>query len=338
MNGLTHTGARFVAGRSRGPAHGSTDGTATPVLSVVIPLYDEELNFPTLLKRLREVLSQLTIPCEMIFVNDGSRDRTGVLLDLACSLDPSCVAIHLSRNFGHQAAVQAGLENCLGQAVVVLDGDLQDPPELIPELLHQWRAGAEVVYAVRASRQEGPALRLAYRLFYWLLNRWADFPIPRDAGDCCLMDRRVVDVLTKAAEQPRFLRGLRAYAGFRQAALPYDRCERHAGRSKYTLRKLLSLALDGFFSCTKAPVQLLWLLTSFSLVAFFLIVFYAVAASQQASWLAIGLSASCSAILLALAIVGEYLARIFRQVQQRPSFLVRDVRRGGGSLSGVKSD
>jgi len=296
------------------------------ILSVVVPLFEEEANLPELLTRLRTVLYSLKVTFEIVLVNDGSRDRTGLLLDLFSANDPTLVVVHLSRNFGHQAAVAAGLASSQGLAVVVLDGDLQDPPELIPELFNRWRSGSEVVYAVRAKRDGAGLLQPVYQLFYRLLNKWADHPIPLDSGDFCLMDRKVTKVLTEASEQPRFLRGLRAYAGFRQTAVPYHRPERFAGRSKYTLSKLFGLALDGFFHFTRAPVRLMWYLAGVTAILFVMNACYVVGWNpSQLPQLALYLIAAFG--MAGLAIVTEYLSRILREVQHRPAFIVREVRR-----------
>ena len=228
----------------------------TGLLSVVIPLFNEEENVVALWDRLRAVLESLGSPFEVLFVDDGSRDATPHMVDGLHAEDERVVVIHLSRNFGHQAAISAGLEHALGQAVVVMDGDLQDPPELIPELLGLWRGGYEVIYAVRRSRQEGIFKRLGYRAFYRLLGLISDLEIPLDSGDFCLMDRRVVDILNRLPERCRFVRGLRSFLGFRQVGLDYDRPAREAGRPKYTLRKLSALAIDGLVSFSSAPLRL----------------------------------------------------------------------------------
>src|SRR4051794_30961835 len=182
-----------------------------PDLSVVVPLYNEERVVNLLLRRLVESLRGLRSSYELVFVDDGSRDATSWLLDEIQAGDPRVSVIHLSRNFGHQPAVTAGLDHARGRAVVVMDGDLQDPPEVIPRLVERWSEGSDVVYAVRRNRKEGPAKRLGYFAFYRLLNAIGDLEIPLDSGDFCLMDRRVVDALNALPERARFVRGLRTF-------------------------------------------------------------------------------------------------------------------------------
>ncbi len=237
-----------------------TDRTAQkdepPEISVVVPLYNEQENLPELYRRLGSALGSLRVPYEIVFVNDGSRDDTPRLIDELHAADTSVTLVHLSRNFGHQAAVSAGLDCALGQGVIIMDGDLQDPPEIIPEFVARWREGHDVVFAVRRRRKEGPLKRLAYFAFYRLLNAISDIDIPLDSGDFCLLDRRVADVLRGLPERARFLRGLRTFVGFRQTGLEYERAAREAGRPKYTLRALFSLAADGLISFSSYPLRL----------------------------------------------------------------------------------
>jgi len=223
--------------------------TPEPVLSIVVPLYNESAMVDALLHRLEAVLRPLGEPFEVVAVDDGSRDDTWSRLGAARVRVPELRLIRLSRNFGQQAAISAGLDLARGRAVAVVDADLQDPPELLPEFLRHWREGSEIVYGVRATRREHWFLRAAYAVFYRLLSRLAPIEIPRDAGDFCLMDRRVVDLLRRMPERNRFLRGLRTWVGFRQAAVPYDRPARHAGRPAYTLGKLLTLAVHQMRQC-----------------------------------------------------------------------------------------
>ena len=194
-----------------------------PLLSVVIPLFNEELNVGQLHRRLVDSLDPLGEPYEILFVNDGSRDDTPRRLERIQDESPQVSVIHLSRNFGHQAAVSAGLEYARGRAVVVMDGDLQDPPEVLPQFVERWRKGYDVVYAVRRHRKEGPFKRLCYFLFYRIMNAISDIDIPLDSGDFCLMDRKVVEVLVGLPERMRFVRGLRTFVGFKQTGLEYER-------------------------------------------------------------------------------------------------------------------
>ncbi len=227
-----------------------------PVLSVVVPLYNEQENFPELHRRLMAAIDALAIDYELIFVNDGSRDDTPRLLNERQAVDPHLVVLHLSRNFGHQAAVSAGIDVAHGRAVLVMDGDLQDPPEVIPDFLAMWRQGYDVVYAVRQARKEGWFKKLGYTVFYRLLNSISDLEIPLDSGDFGLMDRRVVEAIKTLPERKRFVRGLRTFVGFRQVGLAYERAARGAGSPKYTIRGLLNLAVDGLVSFSSYPLRL----------------------------------------------------------------------------------
>lgn len=295
---------------------------APQLVSVVVPLFDEHENLPHLYRRL---IAALTEPFELVFVNDGSRDATPAMLDALAATDPRVVAVHLSRNFGHQPAVCAGLSVARGAAVVVMDGDLQDPPEVLPQFLARWRAGAEVVYAVRTKRKEGVAKRLGYFVFYRLLRRVSDLPIPLDAGDFCLMDRRVVDALAGMPERERFVRGLRTFAGFRQEGLVYERDARAAGTPKYTFRKLVGLAADGLFNFSGFPLRLVAWLGAFALVVALVLGGVALASLDKLLAVAsLGMFA-CGVQLLALGIVGEYVRRIFLEVKARPPYIVREV-------------
>ena len=245
--------------------------------------------------------------------------------------DPRLAVLTLSRNFGHQAAVSAGLDHARGQAVVVLDGDLQDPPELIPELLEQWRSGFDVVYAVRRHRAENPLKRLGYHVFYRLMRIVSDLDIPLDSGDFGLMDRRVVDALRDLPEQARFLRGLRSFVGFRQTAIEYDRPARAAGQPKYSLTALARLALDGLVSFSSTPLRLataLGLTTAalaLALIAWVLLdaFHHHTAPRGWASILAAVLFMG-AVQLISLGIIGEYVRLIFVESKRRPTYIVSD--------------
>ncbi len=223
-------------------AHANVMTAGAPDVSVVVPLHNEEENIHELVRRTTEVLDRLGHDYELVLVDDGSTDATAEMLRMLREGDPHIVPLHLSRNFGHQAAVCAGIDAALGRAVIVMDGDLQDPPELFEEFLQRWQAGFDVVYAVRRRRQENLLKRTGYFLFYRLLRAISDLDIPLDSGDFCLMDRRVVDVLKHLPERQRFVRGLRTFVGFRQCGVAYDRPAREAGVPKYTL---LALAATG---------------------------------------------------------------------------------------------
>jgi len=302
-----------------------------PEVSVVVPLFDEQENLGGLYRRLTAVLSALEVHYEVVFVDDGSRDATPGLVDALGEADPRVRVVHLSRNFGHQAAVSAGLDVSRGLAVLVMDGDLQDPPEVIPRFLQRWRDGYDVVYAVRQRRKEGPVKRLGYFAFYRILNLISDLDIPLDSGDFCLMDRRVVEALKDLPEKMRFVRGLRTFVGFRQTGLAYERAARAAGRPKYTFRALIRLAVDGLVSFSSYPLRLANLLGLFgfasamALTAWVLIDALArrTAPRGWASILVVVLFMG-SVQLICLGIIGEYLRLIFLEAKRRPTYVVRD--------------
>src|SRR5436190_2615404 len=225
-------------------------------LSLIVPLFNEAEVFERLASRLTGALPLLPPMTEVLLINDGSVDGTGSLISELCRRDPHFVGVHLSRNFGHQMAVCAGLELARGEAVAVLDGDLQDPPEILPQFYAKLREGYDVVYAVRQTRKEHVVLRFLYWIFYRLMAALTPISIPLDSGDFGIMSRRVVDALKAMPERRRFVRGMRSYVGFRQTGLAYDRHERAAGSSKYTFRKLLTLAADGIFTFSELPLRL----------------------------------------------------------------------------------
>jgi dolichol-phosphate mannosyltransferase len=249
----------------------------------------------------------------------------------ACRADPRFGYVSLSRNFGHQTAVSAGLRFIAGDIVAVIDADLQDPPDVIPEMIEQWRRGYDVVYGVRRNRKESLPLRAAYALFYRLLTRVARTKIPLDAGDFCIMDRKVVDHINAMPEHNRFVRGLRGWVGFRQVGVPYDRAVRRAGEPKYNFLRLLELALDGLVSFSSVPLRLAsWMGAVFSLFGFALLVWAFVSAivlkNPPPGWasLAVMLLFFAGVQLLILGLIGEYIGRIFEEVKNRPIFIVAD--------------
>jgi glycosyltransferase involved in cell wall biosynthesis len=302
----------------------------SPEISVVVPLYNEQENVPELHRRLGLALASLKVPYEIIFVDDGSRDDTPRLIDELHAADPSLTVVHLSRNFGHQAAVSAGLDCALGRCVMLMDGDLQDPPEVIPEFVARWREGHDVVYAVRRHRKEDPLKRLGYFAFYRILNSISDIDIPLDSGDFCLMDRRVADVLRDLPERARFVRGLRTFVGFRQIGLEYERAAREAGRPKYTLRALIGLAVDGLVSFSSYPLRLVTRVgIAASLLALALVVWVLVEAVARVHYLPRGWASILVVVLfvgsvqlISLGIIGEYIRLIFVESKRRPTYIV----------------
>lgn len=305
---------------------------AVPTLSLVVPMYNEEETVPTFYRRAVAALEQTGVPFELVFVDDGSTDGTFEKLRALAAVDSRVKIIRFSRNFGHQTAVTAGLHYSTGAAVAVIDGDLQDPPEFVPRLFDKWREGYEVVYAVRRSRKENILKRAAYRLFYRLLRRLSYVDIPLDSGDFAIMDRRVVDELNAMPERNRFVRGIRAWVGFRQTGLEYDREPRFAGQSKYPLRKLIKLAYDGLVSYSFVPLRLVTHLGFLiSGVAFAIIVYLLALRFVYGERLVMGWTSTVVVILflggiqlLSLGILGEYVGRIFDEVKRRPLYVVRE--------------
>jgi len=300
-------------------------------LCVVIPVFNEEENVQELITRLLRVFDSVPeIAGQVVFVNDGSRDGTVDLIVERCRNEPRIALIDLSRNFGHQAALSAGLAHADGDAVVTMDADLQDPPELIPDLMARWRQGYEVVYAVRRRRKEAVLKRLAYSMFYRLQRAIAKIDLPLDAGDFCLMDRRVVEVVVSLPEYNRFLRGLRGWVGFRQTGLEYDRPARFAGETKYSWSKLLSLAVSGFVGFSTLPLRAaVWLgllASAFGLILMVWVVatkvFQLYAPRGWASMIAVVLFLG-GVQLLVLGVMGEYLGNVYDEVRRRPVFVVR---------------
>jgi len=310
---------------------------AAPVLSVVVPLLNEEAVLEETYCCLKTHLDALGEPYEIVFVDDGSTDRSRAILAAKSLADPAVRVVILSRNFGHEMATTAGLHHARGQAVVVMDADLQDPPELIAELLAKWREGYQVVYGVRQRRQGETMLKkLTSFLFYRLVGHIADVPIPRDTGDFRLMDRRVLDVYAQLHEDPRFFRGLITWVGFKQIGVPFVRQERAAGQTKYRYGRLLRLAFDTITAFSTLPSQIITI-TAGSCAAFSGLLIAAVAglwlvgALQMAgwAWAALGFLVLFNLQFLSLAILGEYIVRTHRHTQRRPLYVVDTVIEGG---------
>ncbi len=302
-------------------------------LSVVVPVHNEAANLEPLFDRLVATLSELGVTFEVVFVDDGSFDASPTILRHLRDLDPRVGVVTLSRNFGHQPAVTAGLDHARGRAVVVMDGDLQDPPEVIPALVDRWLSGADVAYAVRRSRRESWPKRLGYFAFYRLLGAVADLAIPLDSGDFCLMDRKVVLALNALPERARFVRGLRTFVGFRQVGVPYDRSARHLGEPKYTFRALLSLAVDGIVSFSGRPLRLLTYLgiatatLACGLTAWvFLDAFVHQTAPRGWASVILAVLFMGSMQMVGLGIIGEYVRLIFLETKGRPAYIIDDHR------------
>jgi dolichol-phosphate mannosyltransferase len=317
------------------------DTPAEIELSVIIPCYNEEAVLEECHRRLSGVLDSMGQPYECVYVDDGSRDNTWLQLrKLQQEGGGKVVAVALSRNFGHQPAVSAGLTLARGKAVIIIDADLQDPPELIPELVKLWRAGHDVVYGMRASREGESRFKLiSAKLFYRVISRLSDIEIPSDTGDFRLIDRRVLDVMLSMPERHRMLRGICSWVGFSQVAFPYKRQARFAGVTKYPFEKMLGLALDGIISFSVVPLRLLTLAGALTAILSCIGIAWAVIARTLThqwveGWatLFIGLLFFSGMQMICLGIMGEYIGRIYTEVKQRPLFVIRDVLRSVGDF------
>ena len=308
-------------------------GAQHEVISVVIPCFNEEEVIKSTYHRLRETLAGLPeTDFEWIFVDDGSRDRTPSILRDLQAIDPRVRVLFFSRNFGHQMAVTAGIEHAAGDAVVLIDADLQDPPEVIHEMLSKWRSGVDVAYGARLEREgESAFKRWTAKLFYRTINRVSDVAIPLDTGDFRLMDRRVVDALLDLPERDRFVRGMVAWLGFRQEPVHYTRCARAAGQTKYPLRKMMRFALDGILSFSTVPLRLAtWLGFVTASLALFATVYALAVRLLTSVWvpgwtfLLIAISSIGGVQLLSLGVVGEYVGRIYGEAKRRPLYIVKE--------------
>jgi dolichol-phosphate mannosyltransferase len=309
-----------------------------PKISIIIPCYNEEEVLPKLFARLGAVAATWNLDYEIICVNDGSRDRTWEILKAQNQKDPRWLGLCFARNFGHQTAVSAGLHFATGDCAVVIDADLQDPPEEISRLVEKWREGYEVVFATRKKRQDPLIKKILAWGFYRLLQKMTPLPMARDAGDFCLLDKRVVAVMNSLPERSRYLRGLRTWCGFRQISVEFERQERAAGVPQYTFKKSFKLAMDGLFSFSAAPLRLatylgLWV----SAFAFFGVIFTLAQKLFAVQFARIGLAPGAGfptivisvlflggVQLICLGILGEYIGRIYEEVKGRPLWILRD--------------
>ncbi len=307
-------------------------------VSVVIPCFNEQEVLPELFRRLSASAETWSFDWEAICIDDGSRDQTWPMLVSQQANDKRWRALSFARNFGHQTAVSAGIYHAEGDAVIVMDADLQDPPEELIRFIQKWREGFEVVYAIRKKRKEGPIKKGFYWLFYRLMSRVVSFEIPQDSGDFCIMDRRVVEVLKAMPERNRFVRGLRAWAGFRQTGLAYERQARAAGEAKYNFRRLIKLASDGIFSFSTVPLALvsqagLWI----SAVSFLGIIWVLLTKIfseffskhdfppvQGFTTIVISVLFLGGIQMMSLGIIGEYIGRIYDEVKRRPPWIIQD--------------
>ena len=303
-------------------------------ISLIIPMYYEEEVAEQCYKRVKTVLDGLdNYDYEIICINDGSKDKTLEILERLAKNDDKLKVISFSRNFGHQAAVTAGLRNVTGDAIVIIDADLQDPPELIPDMLKLWEQGNEVIYGKRKTREGESHFKLfTAKMFYKILNSLSDVEIPKDTGDFRLVDRKVVDTINKLPEHNKFLRGLFSWVGYNQKEFDYERQERFAGKTKYPLKKMLKLAADGIISFSTKPLKILGMLGIFCVIISVLLIMYALISyffilnQLSAGWTSIMIAVTFFAgvQLISICILSEYIARIYDESRGRPEYIIKN--------------
>ena len=302
-------------------------------LSVIVPMYYEEEVAEECYKRLKKVLEGLSekYEYEIVFINDGSKDKTLNILENIAKKNKNVKIISFSRNFGHQCAVTAGLKYITGDAIVIIDADLQDPPELIPEMLKLWEDGNDVIYGKRKSRAgESRFKLLTASMFYKTLNALSDVEIPKDTGDFRLVDRKVVEVINSLPEHNKFLRGLFSWVGFKQTPFEYERKERVAGKTKYPLGKMLKLAQDGIFSFSTKPLRIVGTMGIISILISIIILVYSILSyffnwnDLTAGWTSMMVTMTFlgGMILISLWMIGEYVGRIYDETKRRPEFII----------------
>ena len=301
-------------------------------ISIVVPMYYEEEVAKECYSRLKGILEKIeNYNYEIIFINDGSKDKTlSILMEIA-EKDKNVKVISFARNFGHQCAVTAGLQYVTGDAIVIIDADLQDPPELIPDMLKLWEDGNDVIYGKRKSREgESKFKLLTASMFYKTLNALSDVEIPKDTGDFRLVDRKVVDVINSLPEHNKFLRGLFSWVGFKQTPFEYERKERFAGKTKYPLKKMLKLAQDGIFSFSTKPLRIVGTMGIISIAISIIILIYAILSyifnwnNLTAGWtsLMVTMTFLSGMILISLWMIGEYIGRIYDETKRRPQYII----------------
>jgi len=312
-------------------------------VSLAIPVFNEEAVVPELVRRTTTVLDGIPDgPHEIVLVDDGSSDHTLELLEQAAERDPRIVVVSLSRNFGHQTALAAALDQVSGDVAVLLDGDLQDPPEAVPTLLEWYQNGYDVVYVRRLNRKESWWLRACYYVFYRLLAALSSVQLPLDAGDFGLMSRRVIEEIRKMPEQHRYLRGMRTWVGFRQIGIPMERSARHAGQTKYSPLKLLKLASDGIFAFSIVPLRAAAVLGAAAIVLSFLFALYSLYAKfwmhspQGFTALILAITFFSGINLFFLGIIGEYVGRVYEEAKGRPHYVILKIVRNDGGRMAVK--
>jgi polyisoprenyl-phosphate glycosyltransferase len=330
----------------------SGERPSTQLISVVVPCFNEQEALSQTHRRLIDSLgSSPDLKLEIVYVDDGSTDATGAMLDTLMRSDSRVVVVAFTRNFGHQAAVTAGLREATGDAVAVIDADLQDPPEVIFTMIEKWRSGYEIVFGVRAVRHEAWPKRMAYLLFYRLLRVLATVDVPLDSGDFALIDRTAVDVLNSLPERNRFVRGLRAWIGFRQTGVAYERPPRSAGVTKYSLLRLIKLSFDGIFSLSIKPLSMVfWLgLTSSigAMICFSLYLLWRILDIRIFGHVPDDVPGFTSIILalfmlsgiqlISIGLIGEYVGRIYDETKNRPTYIARPTKRLGNLTSNTNT-
>ncbi|MBU2513828.1 glycosyltransferase family 2 protein [bacterium] len=302
------------------------------MISIVIPIYNEEETLPELWRRLHNVISSWSHKTEVIFVNDGSSDSSlSILRELGLRNPGVLKIVQLSRNFGHQPAVVSGISTATGDAVILMDGDLQDTPESLPNLVAKWESGYDVVYAIRAKRKEFFLKRLAFKAFYQVQAKMVDLSIPLDAGLFSILDRKVIDIMMSMKEHNRYIPGLRSYAGFKQTGIIVERAERYKGEPRVSTRRLIKLALDGIFSMSHLPLKLATYVGILIAIPAFIVAAVVVGIKLFTDFASPGWASNLASTffmggvqLIFLGIIGEYLSRIYDEVKGRPYFIISE--------------
>lgn len=298
------------------------------LLSIVIPMYNEEEGASECVRRVKKVLEEMGCQWEIIFVNDGSRDRTLEILKKEKESEERLRVIDLSRNFGHQTAISAGIDHAQGDALIVIDGDLQDPPEVFPKLIEKWKAGADIVHARRSARQGESALtKVRAKAFYRIMNAISTVEIPVDVGDFRLMSKRVVDEIKNMREHRRYVRGMATWVGFNQEIIEYEREARFAGTPSYTLKSLMGLALSGITGFSVTPLRLGWNLGLLSIAGGLIYAIVALLWHRAPGWAPVMVAVLIigGLQLMCLGIIGEYLSLVLEGVRKRPLYVVREI-------------